>query len=182
MQSPTFQKIQPYICINPDHLHEWNYRDLQRLCAQLGLGGRGKKAELVSKLLDWNRSEEVAREHRLSEIPMNVQSQNFAYLPINVREDRRKRQETVNRPVRTRSQTKAKEERRKSFKGQKQQLFKRKKSQESMSPPFLSPSSSSPSSCTSENMSPNLDCYSPIRRFSFSHFFHFLFSLFRLLL
>ena len=49
MSSVVFEKIDPYICINPDHLHEWNYKDLQKLCARLGLGGRGKKVELVAK-------------------------------------------------------------------------------------------------------------------------------------
>lgn len=35
----------------------WSYRDLQLLCMRLHLGGKGKRVELVEKLLDWHRKQ-----------------------------------------------------------------------------------------------------------------------------
>lgn len=49
----------PYVTINPEMLNDptWSYRDLQLLCMRLHLGGKGKRVELVEKLLDWHRKQ-----------------------------------------------------------------------------------------------------------------------------
>lgn len=49
----------PFVSINPALLADerWQYRDLQKLCMSLGLGGRGNRSALVDKLRRWNRTE-----------------------------------------------------------------------------------------------------------------------------
>jgi len=39
-----------------DDKDTFSYRDLQKLCVRLHLGGKGKREELVEKLQDWHRS------------------------------------------------------------------------------------------------------------------------------
>lgn len=47
------------VTLNPDLFESsdhYTYRDLQRLCCRLGLGGKGKREDLVERLQSWNRS------------------------------------------------------------------------------------------------------------------------------
>jgi hypothetical protein len=39
-----------------DDKDTFSYRDLQKLCVRLQLGGKGKREDLVEKLQDWHRS------------------------------------------------------------------------------------------------------------------------------
>jgi hypothetical protein len=89
-----------YIAINPDTFddkEQWSYRDLQKLCVELKLGGRGSRQELVKKLTAWHRDRDVVDEDaeiHLEEandsLPMNVVGNNFSLLPIRVRESKRR--------------------------------------------------------------------------------------------
>lgn len=89
-----------YIAINPDTFDDkdqWSYRDLQKLCVELQLGGRGSRQELVKKLCRWHRDRDVVDEDAEivlddtnDTLPMNVIGNNFTLLPIRVRESKRR--------------------------------------------------------------------------------------------
>ena len=90
-----------YIAINPDTFDDkdqWSYRDLQKLCMELKLGGRGSRQDLVQKLGEWHRGrdvvpedEEIVIDETNDTLPMNVIGNNFSLLPIHVREAKRAR-------------------------------------------------------------------------------------------
>lgn len=68
----------------------FSYKDLQKLCKKLNIGGVGKREELEAKLVEWNRlrSENgaaVAFENDENAVPMNVIGHNFALMAINVK-------------------------------------------------------------------------------------------------
>jgi len=99
---------QTFFAYNVETMHEehvWSYRDLQRLCVTLGLGGRGKRAKLVKKLADWHRSRYEddscllpVKSKEEENIPMNVIGNNFGILPVTItstRRDSRKRKSLV---------------------------------------------------------------------------------------
>jgi hypothetical protein len=82
-----------------DSPESFSYRDIQRLCVRLGLGGKGKREVLVKKLQDWHRSRSPPKKFKKSptsrkspdgdeiSLPMNVVGQRFCLLPINVAPD-----------------------------------------------------------------------------------------------
>ena len=63
-----------------------SYRDLQRLCARLKLGGKGKRSELVEKLQRWHRSRSPTKASTTDSpgLPMNVPGANFSLLDLNL--------------------------------------------------------------------------------------------------
>lgn len=89
-----------------DSPDSFSYRDIQRLCVRLKLGGKGKREVLVFKLQEWHRSRsppEKSFKQRSSSSndsdsdsdtsdshPMNVIGQRFCLMPINVAADPRK--------------------------------------------------------------------------------------------
>lgn len=87
---------QEFVVINPDTLNNkdyFSYRDLQKLCLKLNLGGSGNRELLELKLKDWNRQrsrygETVAISADENEndqnIPMNVIGNNFSLLAVNI--------------------------------------------------------------------------------------------------
>jgi hypothetical protein len=70
---------QAYITINPEMLNSelWSYRDLQLLCMRLQLGGRGKKQELIDKLLAWH-----TQQHNAEKQDEGIAGCNFALLDL----------------------------------------------------------------------------------------------------
>ena len=76
------------LTINPALLDDdqaFSYRDLQRLCKRIGLGGNGKRVVLVERLRTWNRERPAqALCDENSPLPMNVPGQHFALLNIHV--------------------------------------------------------------------------------------------------
>ena len=56
--SPAEEKLpEPYYTFNPGLLdHEkWSFRDLQLLSMKLGLGGAGKREQIVERLRSWHK-------------------------------------------------------------------------------------------------------------------------------
>mmetsp|Transcript_30154 Transcript_30154/g.59041 ORF Transcript_30154/g.59041 Transcript_30154/m.59041 type:complete len:352 (+) Transcript_30154:36-1091(+) len=55
------EATEQFFTYNPDCFddEQWSYRDLQKLCIKMELGGRGKRKELVQKLQDWNQKKLV---------------------------------------------------------------------------------------------------------------------------
>lgn len=69
----------------------FGYRDLQKLCAKLHLGGKGSRDELEMKLLNWHRSRTnldtavISLSNDEDELlPMNVIGNNFALFEVDV--------------------------------------------------------------------------------------------------
>jgi hypothetical protein len=78
-----------YVALNPDSFHEddyWTYRDLQKLCMKLSLGGRGTREELITKLTHWHREREFETQFSNENYPMNVVGNNFSLLQIKIQE------------------------------------------------------------------------------------------------
>jgi hypothetical protein len=81
-----------FLTINPETLSSkelWSYRDLQKLCIRLQLGGRGTREELCIKLTEWNRARQdddscMLVSEDCETIPMNVVGNNFSILPMSV--------------------------------------------------------------------------------------------------
>jgi len=87
-------KNNEYLVANPDTFQNpeiWTYRDLQKLCVKLSLGGKGSRAELLQKLEAWHRQRETDKSQRENGISMNVAGNNFSLLEINVRPTKCKR-------------------------------------------------------------------------------------------
>ena len=83
-----------YIAINPDTLHDsshWSYRDLQKLCRKLNLGGKGSRSILEQKLLTWHRERPCDEESAAEMFEMNVPGNNFSLLQVNVVPSSRKK-------------------------------------------------------------------------------------------
>ena len=80
-----------FLTINPESFSDpkyWHYKDLQKLCAKLQLGGRGSRNSLEEKLINWHRTrhnEQSSRSPNDSHFPMNVPGNNFSLLHINVK-------------------------------------------------------------------------------------------------
>lgn len=90
-----------------DSPDSFSYRDIQRLCVRLKLGGKGKREALVLKLQEWHRSRSPEKksssahkskksssdsdsdneDENHSSLPMNVIGQRFCLMPINVAAD-----------------------------------------------------------------------------------------------
>ena len=79
---------QEYLTINPDTFSDtniWSYKDLQKLCSKLSLGGRGTRDALEEKLCYWHRDREQTEDEPEEEkFEMNVPGNNFSLLQINV--------------------------------------------------------------------------------------------------
>ena len=87
------------ITINPATLDDenvWCYSDLQGLCKQLSLGGKGKRTELVQRLQSWHKLRDSGRRAALALqegeendpkawIPLNVDGSNFSIFSQNIR-------------------------------------------------------------------------------------------------
>lgn len=92
-----------YLAINPDTLSDttqWSYRDIQKLCMRLQLGGRGSRDVLEERLIGWHRRRKHSKtvlnrvEHPEEvTLQMNVVGNNFSILRMNVaeKENRRRR-------------------------------------------------------------------------------------------
>eukprot|EP01041_Mallomonas_annulata_P010274 gene10274-21440_t len=79
---------QEYITVNPDLLANdqlWCYRDIQKLCVKLQLGGRGKRCDLIDKLTTWHRNRECECRPTNETFEMNVVGNNFSLLEVKVR-------------------------------------------------------------------------------------------------
>lgn len=70
----------------------FSYRDLQKLCVKLNLGGNGKREELESRLKGWHRSRTFRSENLVvntnndfENIPMNVVGNNFTLMKFDVK-------------------------------------------------------------------------------------------------
>ena len=83
------------VTINAELLDDkdaFSYRDIQKLCCKLNLGGKGKREELVAKLKSWHRSRSPASVKSsqsspsvgTAAMPMNVIGQRFCMLAVNV--------------------------------------------------------------------------------------------------
>lgn len=78
---------QEYLTINPDTFSDantWSYKELQKLCAKLSLGGKGTRDSLEDKLFSWHRDRTIDEEPEEEKFEMNVPGNNFALLQINV--------------------------------------------------------------------------------------------------
>lgn len=78
---------QEYSTINPDTFSDpdiWSYKDLQKLCGKLSLGGKGTRGALEDKLLSWHRERVYSDEPEQEKFEMNVPGNNFALLKIDV--------------------------------------------------------------------------------------------------
>lgn len=69
----------PYLTINPSLLDDnnWSYRDLQTLCKQVTISARGKRYELVDRLVEWHH-QQFDDSRRKEQIP----GSNFSMLQI----------------------------------------------------------------------------------------------------
>ena len=79
---------QEYLAINPDTLSDtnmWTYKDLQKLCSKLSLGGKGTRDCLEAKLISWHRERGDAEELEEEKFEMNVPGNNFSLLQIDVK-------------------------------------------------------------------------------------------------
>lgn len=77
---------QSLITFNPDTFNDevqWPYRQLQILCCQLNIGGKGNRQELLDRLFNWHR---LRSEENQENIDMNVVGNNFAIMGLNVQE------------------------------------------------------------------------------------------------
>lgn len=85
-----------FLTINPETFCDkncWQYKDLQKLCAKLGLGGKGSRENLEEKLSDWHRMRndyyeedyQYAPQQPETHFPMNVHGNNFALMHIDVK-------------------------------------------------------------------------------------------------
>ena len=78
---------QEYLTINPDTFSDasiWSYKELQKLCGKLALGGRGTRDSLEDKLNCWHRERVHTEEPEEEKFEMNVPGNNFSLLQINV--------------------------------------------------------------------------------------------------
>lgn len=78
---------QEYLTINPDTFSDrntWSYRELQKLCGKLSLGGRGTRESLEDKLISWHRERVHTEEPEEEKFEMNVPGNNFSLLQMNV--------------------------------------------------------------------------------------------------
>jgi hypothetical protein len=78
---------QEYLTINPDTFSDtntWSYKDLQKLCSKLSLGGKGTRDSLEEKLHTWHRERLYEEEPEEEKYEMNVPGNNFSLLQINV--------------------------------------------------------------------------------------------------
>lgn len=84
---------QEYLTINPDTFSDtntWSYRDLQKLCSKLALGGKGTRDTLEDKLFSWHRERQYEEEPEEEKFEMNVPGNNFSLLQINVEPSKQK--------------------------------------------------------------------------------------------
>ena len=89
-----------YLAANPDTFQNpdiWSYRDLQKLCVKLCIGGKGSRAELLHKLEVWHRDRKTDKNRCENDISMNVAGNNFSLLEIKVRPKtcKRKRRSSI---------------------------------------------------------------------------------------
>lgn len=78
---------QEYLTINPDTFSDrntWSYKELQKLCGKLSLGGRGTRDSLEDKLIGWHRERVHTEEPEEEKFEMNVPGNNFSLLQMNV--------------------------------------------------------------------------------------------------
>jgi hypothetical protein len=90
---------QQFLTINPDTLVDrnlWSYRDLQKISKSVGIRANSKREKLIRKLQEWHRDRKDGTQtlvgndddsdDSMENYDMNVIGNNFAILPVNVRE------------------------------------------------------------------------------------------------
>jgi hypothetical protein len=97
-----------FLTINPETFSDtkcWQYKDLQKLCAKLELGGKGSRLDLENRLCNWHRTRNDCDEADFSDetnshFPMNVPGNNFSLMHINVKvakKQTKKRRSSIHR-------------------------------------------------------------------------------------